>query len=194
MCNNYPKLHSMDDNSPNMEQLKQWFVLRDFKKRNAKSPGYKLFPELGILTFTPMHWVVSTRHGKKVREYVPVIQSLLFAYDTKETLASIVEKESAIQFQFRRGAGKNYFMTVSNAEMERFINAVNNDPSPIYFTPEELTPDKIGKEIIVNGGPLNGYTGVLLKMRGTKKKRLLVKIEGFLTAAVEVNPDFVQFV
>ena len=85
-------------------------------------------------------------------------------------------------------------MTVSNAEMERFINAVNNDPSPIYFTPEELTPDKIGKEIIVNGGPLNGYTGVLLKMRGTKKKRLLVKIEGFLTAAVEVNPDFVQFV
>ena len=73
MCNNYPKLHSMDDNSPNMEQLKQWFVLRDFKKRNAKSPGYKLFPELGILTFTPMHWVVSTRHGKKVREYVPVI-------------------------------------------------------------------------------------------------------------------------
>ena len=184
----------MDDNSPNMEQLKQWFVLRDFKKRNAKSPGYKLFPELGILTFTPMHWVVSTRHGKKVREYVPVIQSLLFAYDTKETLASIVEKESAIQFQFRRGAGKNYFMTVSNAEMERFINAVNNDPSPIYFTPEELTPYKIGKAIIVNGGPLNGYTGVLLKMRGTKKKRLLVKIEGFLTAAVEVNPDFVQFV
>lgn len=184
----------MAGNSLNMDQPKQWYVLRDFKKRNAKKPGYKLLPEFGIRTFTPMHWVISTRLGKRIREYVPVIQSLLFAYDTKEALDPIIEKENALQFQFRRGAGKNYFMTVPDAEMERFINAVNNDPSPIYFTPEELTPDKIGKEIIVNGVPLNGYSGVLLKMRGTRKKRLLVKIEGFLTAAVEVNPDFVQFV
>lgn len=183
----------MEDNSPAEKQPKQWYVLRDFKKRNAKRPGYKLLPELGIQTYTPMHWVVSIRQGKRMREYVPVIQSLLFVYAAKETLDPIIDKENALQFQYRRGAGKNYFMTVPNAEMERFINAVNNDPTPIYYTPEELTPDKIGKEIIVNGGPLNGYTGVLLKMRGTRKKRLLVKIEGFLTAAVEVNPDYVQF-
>ena len=177
-----------------MEQLKQWYVLRDFKKRNAKLPGYKLLSECGIRIFFFLYLVVSTRHGKRIREYVPVIQSLLFAYDTKEALGTIIEKENALQFQFKRGAGKDYFMTVPDAEMERFINAVNNDPSPIYFSLEELTPDKIGKEIIVNGGPLNGYKGVLLKMRGTRKKRLLVKIEGILTAAVEVNPDFIQFV
>lgn len=173
---------------------KQWYVIRDFKKWNAKFPGYKLLPELGIRSFTPMHWVVSTRLGKRIREYVPVIQNLLFAYDTKENLDPIIQKDSALQFQYRRGAGKNYFMTVPDAEMERFIHAVNNDPSPIYFTPEELTPDKIGKKIIVNGGPLNGYSGVLLKMQGSRRRRLLVKIEGFLAAAVEVNPDFVQLV
>lgn len=184
----------MGDNSHETEKVKQWYVLRDFKKRNAKSPGYKLLPELGIRSFTPMHWVVSARLGKRVREYVPVIQSLLFAYGTKEELNQIIEKENALQFQYRRGAGRNYFMTVPDAEMERFIKAVNNDPAPIYFTPEELTPDKIGKEIRVNGGPLDGYTGVLLKMRGTRKRRLLVKIEGFLAAAVEVNPDFVQLI
>lgn len=182
----------MEDNTQNIEQPKQWYVLRDFKKRNAKSPGYKLLPELGIRSFTPMHWVVSTRLGKRIREYVPVIQSLLFAYDTKEALDPIIQKDSALQFQYRRGAGKNYFMTVPDAEMERFIHAVNNDPTPIYFTPEELTPDKIGQKIVVNGGPLNGYTGVLLKMRGTRKRRLLVKIEGFLAAAIEVNPEYVQ--
>lgn len=182
------------DNSHNLKQPKQWYVLRDFKKRNAKSPGYKLLPELGIRSFTPMHWVVSTRLGKRIREYVPVIPSLLFAYDTKAALDPIVEKEKSLQFQYRRGAGKNYFMTVPEAEMERFINAVSNDPSPVYYTPEELTPDKIGKEIIVNGGPLDGYSGVLLKMQGSKKRRLLVRIEGFLAAAVEVNPEFIQFV
>lgn len=178
--------------SPETAQPKQWFVLRDFKKRNAKSPGYKLLPELGIRSFTPMHWVISNRLGKRIREYVPVIQGLLFAYDTKEALESIIEKEKNLQFQFRRGAGKNFYMTVPDAEMDKFINAVSCDPGAIYFTPEELTPDKIGKEIIVNGGPLNGYSGVLLKIRGSRKRRLLVKIEGFMTAAVEVKPEFVQ--
>ncbi|MCM1142250.1 MAG: UpxY family transcription antiterminator [Muribaculum sp.] len=184
----------MADTAKSIEQSKQWYVLRDFKKRNAKSPGYKLLPENGVRCFTPMHWVVSSQHGKLIREYVPVVQSLLFAYDTKENLDPIIQKDRALQFQYRRGAGKNYFMTVPEAEMERFIKAVSNDLSPIYFTPEELTPDKIGKKIRVSGGPLDGYTGVLLKMRGTRKRRLLIKIEGFLVAAVEVNPEFVQFI
>lgn len=184
----------MEGSAHNGEQHKQWYVLRDFKKRNAKSPGYKLLPELGIRCYTPMHWVVFTRQGKKVREYVPVIQNLLFAYDSKEALDSVIEKERTLQFQYRRGAGKNYFMTVSDVEMERFINAVSNDPDPIYFTPGELTPDKIGKKIMVSGGPLDGYSGVLLKMHGTRKRRLLVKIEGFLAAAVEVAPEFVQLI
>ena len=42
----------MAGNSLNMDQPKQWYVLRDFKKRNAKKPGYKLLPEFGIRTFT----------------------------------------------------------------------------------------------------------------------------------------------
>lgn len=183
-----------EDDSHDLMPPKRWYVLRDFKKRNAKSPGYKLLPELGIRSYTPMHWVVSTRLGKRVREYVPVIQSLLFAYDTKDALDPIINREKALQFQFRRGAGRDYFMTVPDVEMERFINAVNNDPSPIYYMPEELTLDKMGREVAIHGGPLDGYSGTLLKMQGSKKRRLLVQIKGFLAAAVEVNPDFIQFI
>ncbi len=182
----------MEGDQLSPEQKKQWFVLRDFKKRNAKSPGYKVLPELGIRCFTPMHWIVYTRLGKRVREYVPVIPSLLFAYDTKDALQPVVDRDRSLQFQFKRGGGRNSLMTVSDDEMERFIYAVNNDPSPIYYTPAELTPDKIGKEVIVNGGPLNGYRGTLLKLQGSKKRRLIIKIEGFLSAAVEVNPDYIS--
>lgn len=169
-------------------------MLRDFKKRNAKYPAYKYLPELGIRSFTPMHWMVSTRLGKMVREYVPVIPSLLFAYDTQSALEEIVEKDKSLQFQFKRGGGRNSLMIVPEVEMERFIAAVNNDNSPIYFSPEELTPDKLGKEVIVRGGPLDGYSGILLKMRGSRKKRLIVSIPGFISTAVEVNPDYIQFI
>lgn len=173
---------------------KQWFVLRDFKKWNAKVPGYKDLPERGIRCFTPMHWIVSLRKNVRRREYVPVIQNLLFAYDTRETLDPIIARTASLQYQFKRGSGSGVPMTVPDADMDRFIRAINNDPSPIYYTSDELTADMLGKEIIVNGGPLDGYRGKLLKLQGSKKKRLIVKLEGFVAAAVEVNPDFIQFV
>ncbi len=176
-----------------VEQKKQWFVLRDFRKWNAKAPAYKALPKLGIKCFTPMHWIVATRRETKTREYVPVIQNLLFAYDTKEVLDPIVAKDSSLQFQYKRGAGSASPMTVPDSDMERFINAVSNDPSPVYFTIDELTPDMFGREIAITGGLLDGYQGKLLKAQGSKKKRLIVSIPNFMAAAVEVRPEFIRF-
>lgn len=176
------------------EQQKQWFVLRDFKKWNAKSPGYKELPRLGIQCFTPMHWIVTTRRDVRKREYVPVIQNLLFAFDSRAILDPVIERESTLQYQFRRGAGSGVPMTVDEQEMERFISAVGNDPAPVYYSPDELTEDMIGKEVVVTGGPLDGYRGRLLKLRGTKKRRVIIEIRGFIAAAVEVNPAFIQLV
>lgn len=172
---------------------KQWFVLRDFKKWNAKSPSYKALPELGIRCFTPMHWTVSMRKGIRVREYVPVIQNLLFANDSREVLDPIIRKDPTLQYQYRRGGGSGEPMTVPDRDMERFIQAVRNDPTPVYYTAEELTPAMIGKKIRVSGGVLDGYEGQLLKIQGSKKKRLIVEVPGLLVAAVEVQPDYIQF-
>ena len=177
-----------------LEHLKQWFVLRDFKKWNAKAPAYKVLPQLGVRCFTPMHWIVTSRRDIRTREYVPVIQNLLFAYETQEVLDSIVAKDSSLQYQYKRGGGRANPMTVPDIEMERFIEAVNNDPSPIYFTVDELTPDMFGKDIVINGGPFDGYKGKLLKMQGSKKKRIIVAIPQLIAAAIEVNPDYIQFI
>ncbi len=177
-----------------VEQPKQWFVLRDFRKWNAKAPGYKELPRLGIRCYTPMHWILSTRNNVRKREYVPVIQNLFFAYDLMENLDPIIAGNHSLQYQYKRGCGSATPMTVPDIEMERFINAVNNDPYPIYYSPDELTPDMIGREIVVNGGPLDGYRGKLVKIRGSKKRRLVVAIRGLVVAAVEVNPDYIQFV
>lgn len=176
------------------EQPKQWFVLRDFKKHNAKCPAYKELPKIGIECFTPMRWIVTTKAGVKKREHVPVIQNLLFAHETRAILDPVIETTDTLQYIFLRGAGRSVPMIVSDAEMERFINAVNNDPQPVYFYPSEITDDMLGKEIKITGGPLDGYQGRLLKMQGSKKKRLVVEIKGLMVAAVEVNPDFIQLV
>lgn len=177
------------------KEPKYWFVLRDFKKFNAKNPAYKVLPELGVECFTPMHWtVVKKKDGTMDRVYVPVMQNLLFAHATRASLDPVIRDTDKLQYQFARGTLQGTPMIVPDADMERFVNAVNTDSSTIYYTPSELTPDMVGKEIIVTGGPLDGYTGKLLKMQGSKKKRLIVELKGYFAAAVEVNPEYVKLV
>ena len=84
-------------------------------------------------------------------------------------------------------------MTVSDLEMDRFIQAVSSSDSPQYYLPEEITPQMCGRKIQIIGGSLNGYEGCLLKIRGSKIKRLLVELKGYLAVGVEVLPEYIQF-
>ena len=83
-------------------------------------------------------------------------------------------------------------MTVPEAEMARFIQAVSATESPKYFLPEEITPDMKSRPIRIVGGILDGYEGTLLTTRGSKVRRLLVELPGLLGVGVEVEPDYIQ--
>lgn len=169
----------------------QWFVMRDLKRGNAKQPAYKLLDELKIGFFTPMVWKLRIRQGKRIRQQVPFIPDLLFVYDSRKVLDPIVERIATLQYRFVKG-GNHQPMTVRNADMERFIRAVDAMNNPCFYTPEELKPDMLGKNVRIVGGLLDGYEGRLQKMQGSRIKRLFVELPNFLTAAVEVQPEFIQ--
>lgn len=169
----------------------QWFVMRDLKRGNAKQPAYKLLDELKIRFFTPMVWKLRIRQGKHIRQQVPFIPDLLFVYDSRKVLDPIVERVATLQYRFVKG-GNRQPMTVRNADMERFIRAVDAMNNPCFYTPEEIKPDMLGKNVRIVGGLLDGYEGRLQKMQGSRIKRLFVELPNLLTAAVEVQPEFIQ--
>jgi hypothetical protein len=171
----------------------QWFVLRDLKRANAKRLAYQVFLENDIEVFTPKKWKLSVVKGKKVRREVPCIPDLLFVHDSRERIDPIVDVVSTIQYRWLRNKFREP-MTVSDAEMTRFIQAVRSTESPRYFLPEEITPSMLGRAIRMVGGTLDGYEGTLLTTRGSRVKRLLVELPGLLTVGVEVNPDYIQFI
>lgn len=178
----HPVEHPLTDN---------WFVLRDLTRPNAKRPAYRLLEEKGIEVFTPMRWQLVERKGKRIREEVPLLHDLLFAHTTCACMDPIVEEISTLQYRYLRG-GYRKPMTVGHAEMNRFIRAVHSDDSPRYFLVEELTPAMYGRMIRIEGGPLDGYEGRLLSIRGARVKRLIVEIPGLLVAAVEVDPEYIR--
>lgn len=172
-----------------------WFVLRDLKRPNAKSPAYKALPELGFETFTPMHWVLKDNHaGDKSRVYEPFIHGLLFAKSLKPELDEVIDRTETLQYRFVKGRQRTPMVVPMN-EMERFIQAVTAEKSScIYYSPEEISPEMFGKKVRIVGGALDGAVGDLITKRGSKKKRLMLQLDGLLVASVEINDGLIKFI
>lgn len=172
-----------------------WYVLRDLKRVNASAPAYKTLPELGFETFTPMHWVLQTKPGGgQSKAYVPFIHGLLFAKSVRSELDEVIGKTETLQYRFVKGAQKTP-MIVPTPEMERFIKAVTaNHESCVYYSPYDVTPEMLGKKVVIVGGAMDGAVGSLITKRGSKKKRLMLQLKGLLVASVEITEGFIQLI
>lgn len=176
------------------KQQKCWYVLRDLKRPNAKQPAYKLLADDGFEVFVPMKWQVAVRRGKRVREEVPVIHGLLFVHSEKSRLDLVVEKSNTLQYRYLKGGGYCEPMVVRDKDMDRFMNAVKCTQFPVFYLPEEITPDMIGNKVCIIGGALDGYEVSLLKIRGSRKKRIFVELPGLVAVSVEVEPEYIRLV
>lgn len=185
----------MEQNSNKSTGLPEWYALRDFRPANTRQTAYDALRQSGVDCYTPMIWkIAADRTGRRRRVRRPVIADLLFAKGTREELDPVIKAVGRLQYRFRRGAGPQNLMIVPMEEMERFIAATQTDERPIFFRPNEITPSMYGREIKINGGSLHGVRGRLLKMRGSRTRRLIVEIPDFLIAAVEVEPDFIELI
>lgn len=173
---------------------KQWFVMRDLKRRNSNRLAIHELKEAGYEVFTPMTQLIMTIGGRRQKREVPVIQDLLFVHEEKRVLDSFVELRPTLQYRYMFGKTKNEPMTVSDEEMTRFIFAVGNTESPLYYSPGEITSAMYGKKVRMVGGLLDGYNGRLLSVKGMRKRRLIVELPGIITAAVEVEPDYIRII
>lgn len=173
---------------------KKWFVMRDLKRRNSNSLAIHDLGNAGLEVFTPMTQMIMTIGGQRQRRDVPVIQDLLFVHEAKDAIDPYVEMYPTLQYRYLFGKTKDEPMTVRNDEMEKFIFAVGNTDAPKFYRPGELTETMYGRKVRIMGGMLDHYEGRLLSVKGMRKRRLIVELPGLITAAVEVEPDYIQII
>lgn len=173
---------------------KQWFVMRDLKRRNSNNLAIHDLEKAGLEVFTPTTQMIMTIGGRQQRREVPVIQDLLFVHETKEILDPFVVMYRTLQYRYLFGKTKDEPMTVRKVDMDKFIFAVRHTETPIYYKPGEITDAMYGKKVRIMGGMLDQYEGRLLSVKGMRKRRLIVELPGLVTAAVEIEPDFIQII
>lgn len=181
--------------SPSLDNKKKpfWFVMRDLKRANTKHPAYRYFQEKDMEVFTPTKQKLIVKDGQRIIREVPCIPDLLFVHDTRENVDPIVENIPTIQYRWVRNKYREP-MVVPDAEMERFIHAVNASANPRFYLPEEITPAMVNRRVRIVGGLMDGYEGTLVTVRGSKVKRLLIGIPNVLAVGVEVSPELIQLI
>lgn len=168
--------------------------MRDLSRRNSNRMAHQELRDAGLEVFTPMTEMLLTIRGKQQRRQVPVIQDLLFVHETRENLDPYVAKYPCLQYRFAVGRRANEPIVIREDEMRQFITAVSNTENAKYFMPGELTQGMYGKKVRIIGGLLDSCEGKLLSIKGMRTKRLIVEIPNLITAAVEVAPQYIQFV
>lgn len=177
----------------------QWFVLR--VKWVPVERVEQLLKDEGVETFIPRRYMLrKDPYGRKHRVLKNVLPELVFVHSTYNFLQPFNKRVQtkyglAVFFCKVRDGEQNHVMVVPERQMAPFIKAVTEMEGRItYLQPDELELQK-GDMVRVHGGPLDGFTGEVVRLKGKRKKRLVLRLMDFAAISIStVEPEYVELI
>lgn len=161
-----------------METPYQWFAMRATYKREFMAQEY--LQGKGIEVFLPLKKEIKVIRGIKRKVTMPAISSLIFVKAQKGVLQQAKMGVEYLQYLTRKEEGKNVPIVVPERQMEQFIQVVMDDTiDKTYFSPDEVNLT-IGTKVKVHGGAFDGLEGVLVKIKGKRKKQFFINVDGIV--------------
>lgn len=78
--------------------------------------------------------------------------------------------------------------------MDSFIQvASRHEEETVYYKPEEIDVRK-GTRVCIHGGKFDGVKGVFMRVRGKRKRKVVVMLDGIMAVTAEVEPDLVEVI
>ena len=171
---------------------KIWFPMRVTYQREMKVKAE--LDRLEIENFIPMtyQFTESRKQGDTElrRELVPAINNLIFVHSTKERISELkVSNEllEPLRYMIDQTAGEAHtIMTVPDKQMENFMRVASVTDNSVMFLDETTIVGKEGKRVEIMGGPFEGVTGVIRRVK--RCKRVVVELEGITCVAIAFVP------
>ena len=179
---------------------KTWFPMRVTYQREMKVKAE--LDRLGIENFVPMRYKVmesqntrgadSRKDGDAElrRELVPAINNLIFVRSTQERVSELKRSNEVLEplrYMMDHTATREHaIMTVADREMENFMRVASRTDDSVMFLDAETVVGKEGKRVEIMGGPFEGVTGVIRRVK--RCKRVVVEIEGVASVAIAYVP------
>lgn len=157
MTQHNSSLLSTDDDTP-------WYALR-LLNRSMKYVTLYL-DEQKLTYFVPKHYRERVdSEGKKHRELVPVVANLVFLKKTKDEkeLTEIISQCKYPVYFLRKQRFDPHPCEIPSSEMKELIYICNPDRITYKYISDEDARLKVGSDVIVTRGPLQGLRGKLVR-------------------------------
>ena len=171
-----------------------WFAM---SAPYSKELEAQILPQsYNIESFIPLCYkIIERKDGCKMRKLVPAIHNLIFVKTTRLIIQEIKQRISILQFLTKPENGRNVPIIVPERQMQQFITVCKSQNEDLtYLSPTEINLTK-GTRVKIIGGPFDGVEGTFIKIKGYKKRRIVVSLLGIAAVATaEINPDYIQII
>lgn len=168
-----------------------WYAMSATFGRELKA---KTFLESNnVECFVPMRYeIVKDRSRGKVRKLVSVIKNLIFVYTTKDRIQSLKAELTYLQYLTRPVNGRNVPLIVPEYQMRQFIAICETQNESLqYVSADEINLER-GTRVKIVGGAFDGVEGVFVKVRGKRKKHVVVLVQDVVAVAVELTDGYLK--
>jgi transcription antitermination factor NusG len=143
--------------------------------------------------FVPLQYEVRKVRGQRQRTLVPAVTGLIFVRGTLEEVREAIKfRHDGLYIRKSTFSNKEDYLSVSEHDMRNFIAVAEQAGEKIsYYRPDEIQL-QVGDKIRVNGGLYDGREGVILRIKGKRRRQLVVSIPGVIYAAVEMEPELIE--
>ncbi len=173
-----------------MDKTKHWYAMSSPYGREAKVIDI-MEQETDVEAFVPMEryerMVGQKNRVRKISER-PVVRNLLFINAEQERMRELKsEYNTLIQYKTQPMEGGVFRpIIVPDKQMEDFMRLYENPDAELqFFNAEEIDGLNLrpNAKVRIEDGIFAGIEGYFQRVKGANKKRLVVKIEGFLACA-----------
>lgn len=182
---------SADAMVPQIPEKIQWFAMRVTYRRELKAK--KNLDAEGIENYIPMRWSSRIRHGRKVRELVPVVRGLVFVRTVLSDIQRVKQKMPYLQYIVDRRSGTK--IVVPEDQMKLFIAVTGTYDDKLLWFGEDEVNLAAGTRVRIVAGEFEGYEGIFLKVKGARDKRVVIAIEGVIAVALAtISPELIEVI
>ncbi len=175
-----------------LKETAAWYAMCAYKREVRVQ---KALEKEGIKSFLPMHYEIKMHDNRKERVLVPAVSNLIFIYSTKPAITNFKLKNPYLKYIMQKKGDLREKIVIPDSQMKDFIKVSEKyQEDLIYYKPEEINLEK-GTKVRVHGGIFDGLEGTLLKVKGKRNKRIIVKIAGLVAVATAyIEPDLIEII
>lgn len=158
--------------------VEQWYALRVTYQRELIASA--ALDKLEIENYVPSRTVkVKLPSGRNVYRRKALLHNYIFVRSDRATIDRVKQTLLPyLRYVMVTTDGDYHPMVVPDVQMQSFIRVTASEDEHVALLAEENVELHCGQRVRVIGGPFQGIEGILTKIKGVFRRKVVVHIEG----------------